>query len=273
MGAVDGTTVQRVTVGEKTIMVELAGVDSDVDSERDGTTAGLAHRPPGDAVSTDGRGIETLVDWATDGPEDAGSPLRTAIGLAAINALSAPHIDWQTGDPMALLDRSVGTIATVGLFKPALRKFSNVDVRVIERTEMDVDDIPTPEGVRLTGFRPAEAEAAMAAADVVFITGSTLVYGGLEQYLDAVPAGATTVLIGATASLLPAAAFAAGVDIVAGAVVTDRQRVRAAVRAAACGTELHTAGVEKVFVAADPSQDGSHGIADSIDRIGQPLRD
>lgn len=268
-GATDGATVEQITVGRSTLMVELAGVEGELDNTPRGReeqpTAGLAHRPPGDELSTAGIDLETLLEWAEQSPvdsvpdRDAGSKsdattLEIALGVAAVNALSTPFIEWQTGDPMALLDSSVDTIATVGLFRPAFRKFADVDVRVVERTP--VDDVSTPDDVTVSTHRPTDAAAAMAGAEVVFITGSTLVYGGLEQYLEAAPETATVVLIGATASMLPGPAFAAGVTVVAGASVTDTDRVREAIRADACGTELHEAGVQKVYTVI-PTHTGS----------------
>jgi len=58
------------------------------------------------------------------------------------------------------------------------------------------------------------------------------------------------VVVGATASALPDPLFAAGADVVAGAAVDDPDAVRAAVRAGACGTDLHDAGLRKGVVAA-----------------------
>ncbi|WP_435182703.1 Rossmann-like domain-containing protein [Halobellus sp. EA9] len=174
-------------------------------------------------------------------------PPQRALGIATASALSAPLVDWQTGDPMALLDADVERIATVGLFGPAFRKFDGVEVRVIEREP--IDDVPDPDGVAVRTHTPAGADAALSDAAVVFVTGSALIYGGIDRYLAAAPAEATVIVIGATASFLPGPLFEAGVDVVAGASVTDRSRAREAVAAGACGTDLHDAGVEKVYVA------------------------
>ncbi|WP_440769497.1 Rossmann-like domain-containing protein [Natronorubrum sp. DTA28] len=286
----DGVAVERVTIGESAVLVELAGVrtadrsDPELAAAGEGTrTAGLAHRPPGEPVSTDDVDLEMLLEWATlefddsggesdragdvteagesarsDATADGDAALRIALGVAAINALSAPSIEWRTGDPMALLDPSVDVIATVGVFRPAFRKFSDVDVRVIERG--DVGPVSAPDDVRVTTFRPAEASAAMTDADVVFVTGSVFVYGGLERYLEAAPADATVVLIGATASGLPEPMFEAGVDVVAGAEVAAPKRVREAVQSGACGTDLHDAGVRKVYTMADGVADLDRGL-------------
>jgi hypothetical protein len=149
---------------------------------------------------------------------------------------------------MALVADEVATVVTVGLFRPAFRQFADVTVRVIERDP--IGDVPAPPGVAVESFTPDQATAAMAGAEVVFLTGSAFVYGGATDYLDAAPADATVVVVGATASFRPEPLFAAGVDVVAGGAVTDPATVRGAVRAGACGTDLHDAGVRKVYVAA-----------------------
>jgi hypothetical protein len=123
---------------------------------------------------------------------------------------------------------------------------------VIERER--IEEVPDPDGVRVRTFTPDEAADAMGGADVVFVTGSAFIYGGVEAYLDAAPASATVVVIGATASFVPDPLFEAGVDVVAGAAVTDADGVSAALRQGACGTDLHDAGLRKVYAArATPS--------------------
>jgi len=244
-------SVERITVGDAAVLVEL----------RAGTTtmAGLAHLPTGGQpdIDTKDRTVDALLagvtaeigDGDAAGGDSATALSERALGIAAMNALSVPLIDWRPGDPMALLSEDVEQITTVGLFTPAFRKFEDVEVRVIEREQ--IDEVPEPAGVRVRTFTPGEADEAMADAEVVFVTGSAFIYGGVEAYLDAAPDSATVVVIGATASFLPDPLFAAGVDVVAGATVTDVAGVRAALRRGACGTDLHDAGLTKVYVARD----------------------
>jgi uncharacterized protein (DUF4213/DUF364 family) len=245
----DETSVERVTVGDAAILVELTDGES--------TAAGLAHRPPGDPPAATDWTVEALLDGvAADGTgrdsEVREARIARAIGIAAMNALSTPLVDWRAGDPMALLADDVGRIVTVGLFGPAFRKFDDVAVNVIEREA--IEDVPDPDGVKVEAFTPEETDAAMAGAEVVFVTGSAFVYGGVESYLDAAPTSATVVVIGATASFLPGPLFEAGADVVAGATVSDAVGVRAALRRGDCGTDLHDAGLTKVYVArATPS--------------------
>jgi uncharacterized protein (DUF4213/DUF364 family) len=246
----DDATFDRVTVGDAAVLVELANED-----ESGSVLAGLAHRPSGSTPTpapwtelTPLALASAVADEAASGDDGLPGGLVTrAVGIATLNALCAPNLAWQSGDPMALLDPDVDIIVTVGLFRPAFRKFGDVEVRVVERAA--VGDVATPDGVTLRTFEPAATAAAMAGADVVFVTGSTLVYGGIERYLAAAPATATVVCIGATASMLPDAFFEAGVDVLAGATVDDVDAARDAVAAGACGTDLHDSGVRKVFVA------------------------
>lgn len=234
----------RVAVGERAVLVtvEHAAYDG---------LAGLAHRPQGDAdalqSAIDRAGsVATVAEWATT----AESRLQRAVGIATLNALSVPDLDWQEGDPMAALTADVDVVATVGLFRPAFRKFDDVTVRVVERDQsLSVD---APPGVTVELYPPSACATAFADADVCFLTGSTLVYGGIDRYLSALSAAgvAPVVLVGATASHLPGPAFDAGVDVVAGARVDAPETVRERVLAGDCGTDLHDHGVEKVFVAA-----------------------
>jgi len=236
----------RVTVGDNLVVVDTTHPEH-------GRLAGVAHRPDG---SVDDIGVTVgsvpasrLLGLAT-GSE---SYLGRAVGLAAANALSAPDIGWEVGDPMAALPADIDTVATVGLFGPAFRKFHAVEVRVVERDPPDSVDAPGSVNVAL--FGPEECAAAFTGADICFLTGSVFIYGGVDRYLSALAEAGVTpvVLVGATASHLPEPAFEAGVDVVAGARVTAPRSVRERVAAGECATDLHGHGLEKVYVAAgDP---------------------
>jgi len=229
----------HVTVGERVVLVDLR-------DPADGRLAGLAHRPPGEADGAWPSSVEALTSLS--GADD---PFSRAVGVATLNAISRPLVDWRVGDPMASLSADVDVVATVGLFRPAFEKFSDVEVRVVERDPPD--EVDAPPGVRVRTYGPADAAEAFDGADVCFVTGSTLLYGGLETYLDALSAASVSpvVLVGATASHWPRPAFDAGVDVVAGARVDDPERVRRRVEGGECATDLHDEGVTKVFVAAE----------------------
>lgn len=235
------TPVTRYTVGERLVAVAL-----------DEAAVGVAHCPAGDVDAAVPDVGDALSRWAFEPPGN--DPVAAALGLAALNARSAGAIPWHAGDPMAALDPDVDRIATVGLFGAAFRKFDAIDVRVIEREPIGTVDAPS--GVTVSTYGPEEAERAIADVDVLFVTGSSLIYGGTTAYLRAAVDVPTVVLIGATASFLPGPAFAAGVDVVAGTRVTEPDRVWAGIESGLCGTDLHDAGLEKVYVTAGTGSAG-----------------
>lgn len=236
--------VRRFVAGERLIAVSIGG-------DRPGT--GVAHRPPGslpDTGAIHGSSAFDLAAWSRTPGDTGGDPAPTrAVGMAALNALSAPFVDWRRGDPMATLADDIDTIATVGLFRPAFRKWSDVEVRVVEREP--VESVDAPASVSVSTFDPDDAGVAFDGVDVLFVTGSALVYGGLEAYLRAAKAVPTVVLVGATASFLPGPAFDAGVAMLAGARVTAPDHVLVGIADGQCGTDLHDSGLEKVYVVAD----------------------
>jgi len=248
-------TDPRVTVGDRVVLV-------DCEHPGHGRVAGVAHRPAGSPPAPDWPStVAGLAALAVDGAPDHGDRLARAVGITTLNALSAPDVDWLPGDPMAALSADVDVVATVGLFRPAFRKFDDVEVRVVERDPPAPADVDAPAGVRVTTFEPAAAERAFAGADVLFLTGSTLVYGGVDRYLAAAETAGVglTVLIGATASFVPEPAFDAGVDLLAGARVADLAAVRERVAAGDCDTDLHDHGLEKGYVVAPAVVEASRG--------------
>ena len=150
-------------------------------------------------------------------------PLKTAVAIATLNALSAAC--WERGladaypvqmnaDALEAVrmpaDRSV---AVIGSFVPVLRKLKARGGQwwVIEQDPqtLKIDEMPH--------FIPADQfQETVAAADVLIITGVTLVNHTLEPILAAARTGAEIAVIGPTASLLPDALFARGVRVVGG---------------------------------------------------------
>lgn len=217
----------------------------EVETDAGDRAAGTTYMPAGPSPELVGRDALAVVEDAI--APDASNPTR-AMGLATLNALSEGLVEWRRGDPMAALTDDVDTVAMVGLFGPVLREFEELDVRVIERDPGAVslpDDLPPSVDVSLHGQQ--EAEPALDGADVVLVTGTTLVYGGLGRYLAATSADQPFVLVGATSSFVPEPLFEAGTSVVAGARVTDRERVRDLIAGPRCGQKLHGNGLQKVY--------------------------
>jgi uncharacterized protein (DUF4213/DUF364 family) len=150
-------------------------------------------------------------------------PLKAAVAVAALNALSA--VCWERGltddyriqmdtdavDAVRMPDES--SVAIIGAFVPVLRKLKvrggrwwviEQDPQTLKRDEMD-------------HFIPADqSEETIACADVLIVTGVTLVNHTLEGILAAARRDAEIAVIGPTASLLPDALFERGVRVLGG---------------------------------------------------------
>ena len=150
-------------------------------------------------------------------------PLKAAVAVAALNALSA--VCWERGltddyriqmdtdalDAVRMPDES--SVAIIGAFVPVLRKLKDRGGRwwVIEQ------DPKTLKGDEMDHFIPADqSEETIACADVLIVTGVTLVNHTLEGILAAARRDAEIAVIGPTASLLPDALFERGVRVLGG---------------------------------------------------------
>jgi len=221
----------------------------EVESDDGNHEAGVVHQPDGEIPDLTDRDALAV---SADAARPSADPGVRAVGIGALNALSQPFIDWHTGDPMSPDPDAVEVIAMVGLFGPVLRSFDDLEVRVLERDPNSVtlpDSLPP--GVDATLHPPGAAPDVVPDADVLYVTGSTLLFGGIERYLDAAGADTVVVLVGATASFFPEPAFEAGVSVVAGAEVTDRTRVREIIAGPNCQDDLHGNGLRKVYASPD----------------------
>jgi len=161
---------------------------------------------------------------------------RRAIGIAALNALTwslKPIPEFKLGDPLDKLDVSGKRVAMVGYFKPILHRFDHAkSLKIIERKRM--------EGV----YPPEKAKEVLSDADIVLITGSCLVYGGLERYLRLSKDASKVIVLGPTSSMVPEPFFKRGVDILAGIKIGKCEQIPKSIGRAA---DLFKAGVKVYF--------------------------
>lgn len=157
------------------------------------------------------------------GALNSSEPIKAAAAIATLNAFSAAcwergladgypvQMDTDAVDVVRMpADRSV---ALIGAFVPVLRKLKARGGRwqVIEQ------DPRTLKGDELAHFVPADqSRQAIAATDVLIITGVTLLNHTLEPILEAARPDAEIAVIGPTASLLPDALFKRGVRVMGG---------------------------------------------------------
>lgn len=162
---------------------------------------------------------------AMDLLKEAGSPhpIRRAVGIAAMNALA--DMCWtRQPDPAVELRFGVDAfdaaaiqpnerVVVVGAFVPFLRALKqarqNFTILEIDPRTLKPDEMPY--------FRPAEeAAAVLPSADVVLMTGTTLLNDTLEELLALCRPEARVVVVGPTVSLLPAPFLRRGADVLGG---------------------------------------------------------
>ena len=157
----------------------------------------------------------------------APSGIRRAVGVAAMNALA--DMCWERRAPAGVVLRTGvdaydaaeiqpgENVVVVGAFVPFLKSLKRAHQRFTV-LEMDSATLKPDE---LPYFRPAEeAGSVVPDADVVLITGTTLLNNTLENLLVLCRPQARVVLVGPTVGLVPDAFLRRGVDVLGGVRVT-----------------------------------------------------
>jgi uncharacterized protein (DUF4213/DUF364 family) len=158
------------------------------------------------------------LDLANEALSDHG--IRRAVGIAAMNALAdtcwrrRPHPGTELRLGIDAFDateiRPGDKVVVVGAFVPFLRELKRrrQPVLVLEQ------DPATLKADELPFFRPAsEAPTVVPEADVLLITGTTLINDTLEGLLRLAKPAARVTMVGPTVSLLPDAFLRRGADI------------------------------------------------------------
>lgn len=171
-----------------------------------------------DPVRVRGKSVSSMLS-SVNSPE----PIKTAVAIATLNAVTATC--WNKGltggysittgmDAQDVVRMPVeASVAVVGAFVPTLRalKKRGGEWWVIEQ------DPRTLREDELSHYVPPErSEETIHSADVLIVTGVTLINHTLEAILGAAASGTEIAVMGPTASLLPEPLFERGVRIVGG---------------------------------------------------------
>ncbi len=153
--------------------------------------------------------------------------IRRALGIAAMNALAdicwrrRPHPEAELRLGVDAFDatdiRPGDKVVVVGAFVPFLRalKQRRQSYLVLEQ------DPATLKADELPFFRPAgEADTVVPEADVLLVTGTTLINDTLEHLLSLARPAARVTMVGPTVSLLPDAFLRRGADVLGSVRIT-----------------------------------------------------
>jgi uncharacterized protein (DUF4213/DUF364 family) len=159
-------------------------------------------------------------------------PLRRAVGVATLNALSTlamtrcafsqghllPRMDALSAVDVQPEDR----VAMVGAFIPFIKRLKGkvAALWVVDKhpQSLKAEELPLWRS-------PQQATEVLAQASVVIITGSALVEGGLDPLLTAAQYARQVVLAGPTASPWPPTFLARGVSVLGGIRVLDGDKL------------------------------------------------
>lgn len=159
-------------------------------------------------------------------------PLRRAVGVALLNALSAlamKRYGVPGGQLVAGMDaleaaevRPDDQVAMVGAFAPFIKdlkgKVARLSVIDKHREGLKPDEMQFLRS-------PEDADALLPQASVVVISGSALVEGGIDALLEAARGARRVVLAGPTASPWPPPFFERGVHVLGGIRVQDGRAI------------------------------------------------
>ncbi len=166
-------------------------------------------------------------------------PTLVSVGMAAVNALlprqPASWVDLNAEDVIA--SHGAGqSVALIGHFPFIERLRAKVGKLTVLELDPQPGDLPV-----------SDATEVLPRAQVVAITGMTLLNHTLDVLLSLCPSDARVILLGPSVPLDPVL-FEYGVDILCGSIVTDVDGVLAAVRQGANFRQVHRAGVRLVTV-------------------------
>jgi uncharacterized protein len=154
--------------------------------------------------------------------------IRRAVGVAAMNALAdtcwsrRPHPETELrlgADAFDATEICAGDkVVVVGAFVPFLRELKRRRQPFVVLEQ----DAATLKPDELPFFRPAgEAQNVVPEADVLLITGTTLINDTLEELLKLARPSARVTMVGPTVSMLPDAFLSRGADILGTVRITD----------------------------------------------------
>lgn len=197
-----------------------------------------------------GRSVRTYLDDIF-----GGNILKKTLGIAALNALSA--LCWERADhdgyeievgkdafdEIEIVSREKAVV--VGALVPIIRKLiaAGSDFKILEMDSATLKEAELPyfaEAARAPEFVPD--------ADLLVITGVTILNGTLPGLLDLAKPGARIIVVGPTASMLPEAFFARGVTELAGILVTQPDEILDVIAEAGSGYHFFGKSAERTVI-------------------------
>lgn len=197
-----------------------------------------------------GEAVEVYINRLSNG-----GPLQRALSIAVLNALSAtcwqkqPPQDYQLKLGIDPVDETIipreAVVVVVGALVPYIKTLKQRG-NPFSILEMD------PRTLKAEEMRyycaPEKADACLAAADLVIVTGTTLLTNTLEGILAHLKQGAKAILVGPTASMLPDSFFKRGIEAIGGIMVTNADLLLDTLTEAGSGYHFYGKSAERLTI-------------------------
>jgi uncharacterized protein len=207
------------------------------------------------AMPNSGKLVGTQVQELLEDMFENSNPLKRTLGIAVMNALS--NTLWNSDmprdyqvisgvDPVDTLQiADDANVVVVGALVPYIRllKKRGKPFWVLEQDPRTLkpDEMPF--------YAPPEKAAEkVPQADILIITGTTIINDTLERLLDLAKPSAEIVLVGPTASMLPEAFFSRGVSVLGGVMVTKADELLNIISEAGSGYHFFGKSAEKITI-------------------------
>ena len=175
------------------------------------------------AGNLEGKPVSEILSYSLDP-----NVLKSAIGVAAMNAVSQLILDSGNGDEYRIVKEADGfdlldiqpneTVTLIGAFGPYIRR-----LKMMGNPFFIVEKNPQPlRPDEMKYFKPAsDMLSAFQKSDVVVSTGTAIVNHTMDSILSFVSSKHRVAIIGPTASMIPDAFFKRGVQVMAGVRILD----------------------------------------------------
>ncbi len=187
-------------------------------------------------------------------------PMKKSMGIAVLSALSSycreigltEDYNIKVGvDALNCIDLRDETYPVlIGAIGPFLRVLKNrkkpFSVVELDTRTLKPDELPFY-------VPPSKTREIVPKADVLVITGTTLINGTLEGILELARPDTKVVVVGPTASILPHAFFKRGVDILGGDIITHPHKMLDTLAEGGSGYHLYGHSAERVVVTKKPT--------------------
>jgi uncharacterized protein (DUF4213/DUF364 family) len=191
----------------------------------------------------------------------SGHGIRRTVGIATVNALAdycwqrRPHPDVELRHDVDAFDatdiRHGDKVVVVGAFVPFLKELKRHGQAFLVLEQ----DPATLKADELPFFRPAEqAPEILPHADVVLITGSTLVNNTLERLLGLTRRDARVTVVGPTVGMLPNAFLARGADVLGCVRITEPDAFLDLLAEGGSGYHFFGRSAQKLVLARKPAR-------------------